>query len=64
VALEVEQDSAAWRAGLRPRTLIKQVDGKRVASPDEFFAAVAAKSGNVRLRLITAMGESDVVVGP
>jgi serine protease Do len=37
---EVEPESAAWRAGVRPGMFISGVGGKRVSTPDEFRAAV------------------------
>jgi S1-C subfamily serine protease len=37
---DVELDSAAWRAGVRPGMFVSSVGGKRVSTPDEFRAAV------------------------
>jgi serine protease Do len=46
---EVESDSAAWTAGLRPSMHIKQVGDAVVTNPKQFHAAVAGKSGAVTL---------------
>lgn len=48
---KVEQDSPAWKAGIRPGNLITHVENHPVATPKEFFAAVSGKAGPVRLRL-------------
>ena len=37
VANEVEMDSLAWQAGLRPGSVIRKVAGERVTNPAEFF---------------------------
>lgn len=47
---EVERDSPAWKAGLRPGTLLSRVDGQAVSTPAEFFTAVAGKPGPVRIQ--------------
>jgi S1-C subfamily serine protease len=36
---DVERDSVAWRAGVRPGMFVSHVAGKRVTTPDEFRAA-------------------------
>ena len=49
---EVEPQSAAWRAGVRPGMFISHVGGRRVATPQEFRAAarnVPADRLDVRL---------------
>jgi len=51
--IDVQRDSAAWKAGLRPGTVFSQVDGETVATPAEFFAAVVDKSGPVRLMQVS-----------
>ena len=56
----VEPESAAWRAGLRAGMLISHVQRQRVATPADFYAAVRSKTGDVRLRVITAAGTTDV----
>lgn len=60
--IDVDRDSPAWKAGLRPAMLITQVDNRRVATPDEFFAAVRDKAGDVRLKLV--LGAPDAVTIP
>jgi serine protease Do len=49
---QIDENSPAWREGLRGETAITHVDGVRVTSPKEFHAAVAGKTGPVTLRLI------------
>ena len=49
--IQVDKDSLAWKAGLRPGTLLTHVDGQQVTTTEAFFAAVADKAGEVRLRL-------------
>lgn len=61
--LAVERDSPCWKAGLRPGTLFSQVDGRGVATPDEFFAAVAEKSGPVRIQRVSPPA-AEVTVAP
>jgi len=46
---EVEQDSPADRAGLLAGTVITHVNGKLVRDPDEFYAAMKAAKGAVKL---------------
>lgn len=50
-AAQVETNSPAWKSGLRPGTMITHVGSRRVVSPDEFFAAVEGRSGDVELTL-------------
>ena len=54
--VEVERDSAAWKAGLRPGTFISHVGDIRVTTPIEFHRAVDSKPGAVLMRL-TAVGD-------
>ncbi|MGQ9820519.1 MAG: PDZ domain-containing protein [Thermogutta sp.] len=49
---EVDEDSPAWRAGLRPGDLVSHVAGVPVATPREFFQALADANGPVVLRLV------------
>ena len=49
--IEVERDSVAWQAGLRPKMFISHVGSRRVGRPQEFREAVAALDGAVRVRL-------------
>jgi len=46
IAADVEQDSPAWRSGLRVGAIINRVNGKSVRSPDEFHAAVTGEDGS------------------
>ena len=47
----VEPESPAAKAGLKPNLAITHVDGARVSSPKEFMAAAASLSGPVTLRI-------------
>lgn len=62
-AIQVERDSASWKAGLRPGTLISHANGERVLSPEAFFAAVADRPGPIRIRCI-ADAPREVTVAP
>ncbi|MGO8746900.1 MAG: trypsin-like peptidase domain-containing protein [Thermoguttaceae bacterium] len=55
---DVSQGTPAWQAGLRPGMFISQVDYASVHTPKEFHAAVAKKTGIVRLRLAAEEGGS------
>jgi serine protease Do len=46
---DVQPDSAAWRAGLRPGMLVLRANDREVASPEEFRRAVAGLAGRVSL---------------
>lgn len=48
---DVEKDTPAWRAGLRPGMLISHVERSVVRSPKEFRQAVSSKTGPVYLRI-------------
>jgi len=49
--IEVERDSSAWKAGLRPGDFVSHVGELRVAAPGEFYDAVAGRDGEVSLKL-------------
>jgi serine protease Do len=49
--VEVERDSSAWKAGLRPGDFVSHVSQVRRATPREFFDAVAGLDGDVTLKL-------------
>jgi S1-C subfamily serine protease len=52
----VEQDSPAWKSGLRSGVFVSFADGKRVTSPAEFRAATETASGSVELVVLTGQG--------
>jgi serine protease Do len=56
VVVDVVEGSPAWKAGLRPAMLIRQVDRTRVGTPREFHAAAGSKKGPVELETV-APGE-------
>jgi S1-C subfamily serine protease len=59
---EVEPQSAAWRAGVRPGMFISHVGGQRVATPQEFRAAasnVLADGLDIRLTQPAAPNENE-----
>ena len=64
VAIEVEPGSPSERAGLRPSTVIIEVDGQAVPTPAAFAKAVAQAQGrDVTLTVQTgAVGKREVVV--
>jgi S1-C subfamily serine protease len=66
VTTHVEPDSPAWRAGLRPRTVITQVDGQIVRSPAGFNRrANEAANPVVRLTIVDAdSGEAATIAVP
>jgi serine protease Do len=51
--LDVDRDSPAWKAGLRPGMLMSHVGGQRVTLPEQFFEAVKDQTGEVRLKVIS-----------
>ena len=61
---QVDRDSPAWKAGLRRGEYISHVGTRRVSTPKEFYEAVAAQVGEVRLRLTTGDGKSAVRTVP
>ncbi len=54
--VDVETDSPAWRADMRPWTFVSHVDNRRVTTPKEFYQAVAGKTGDVKLELTAPQG--------
>ena len=62
--LEVERNSAAWKAGLRGGMFLSHVSDTRVTTPAQFAAAVEGKNGAVKLRLTEAVNGSTVVSVP
>jgi len=48
---DVEENSHAWRAGLRAGMFISHVQGKRVRQPDDFRSATSNLTGPVTIRL-------------
>ena len=49
--LEVERDSAAWKAGLRAGDFLSHVGRTRVSTPRQFYQAVEKVAGDVPLKL-------------
>jgi serine protease Do len=54
---EVQENSPAWKEGLRPDMMISHVGGNRVATPKQFHQEVAGTSGPVKLRINLPTGE-------
>lgn len=54
--LDVQRDSAAWKAGLRPGMLITHIQSQRVTKPEDFHAVADSLAGPVQIRL--AAGET------
>ncbi len=61
---EVDRDSPAWKAGLRRGECISHVGTQRVATPREFFQAVADQAGTVQLQLTSGQGADAVRTVP
>jgi S1-C subfamily serine protease len=64
---EVEPQSIAWRAGVRPGMFISHVGGRRVTTPDEFRAAastVPADSFDIQLTQPAAPVDGDAADRP
>ncbi len=59
--LSVAPDTAAWRAGLRAGFGIHAVEGKTLASPSDFYQAVANRQGPLSLTVTQADGRSQTV---
>jgi len=64
LTIEVEQDSPAWKAGLRRGMLITHVRNVPVSTPKEFQAQVAVLKGDVELRIGATAGQPPVVKVP
>jgi serine protease Do len=57
IVAQVEEETPAWRAGLRSGMLLSHVDRAAVANPREFHQAVAGKPGPVQVRFAANDGE-------
>jgi len=64
VVSEVEPNTPAAQAGMKPGMLISHVDGRAVRTPKELQAAIAAKSGAVQLRLVSGDPSNSLLVVP
>jgi serine protease Do len=62
--LDVERNSPAWKAGLRPGMFISHVDDQRVTTPAALREAVEDRPGEVSLRLTEVIGKSSTVAVP
>jgi serine protease Do len=51
LVVDVEKDSTAWKAGVRPGMFISHVAGKRVSTPSEFRAAADELGDKFDIRL-------------
>jgi serine protease Do len=61
---EVEPDSPAWRAGVRPGMLISHVGTRRVTTPTEFRAAIEAAGEVWNLRFTEPTQQSNRQASP
>ncbi len=57
---EVDENSSAWKEGLRPDMMISHVGNKRVATPKDFQEAVANQQGPIKIRLTLAPNDRPV----
>jgi serine protease Do len=55
--IQVERDSPAWKAGMRPGDFVSHVGKDRVATPAQFYAAAGAIAGEVPLKLTAVEDE-------
>ncbi|OHB82125.1 MAG: hypothetical protein A2V98_24785 [Planctomycetes bacterium RBG_16_64_12] len=55
---DVEEETQAWEAGLRPGMLVSHVGQVAVRSPKQFFEAVSGTAGAVQLRLADLEGQA------
>ncbi|MBN1590448.1 MAG: trypsin-like peptidase domain-containing protein [Pirellulales bacterium] len=60
---EVQQESPAWEAGLRPGMSISHVAGRAVRTPSEFRTVVAGRAGPLTVRL-TEPDSPERVISP
>ena len=51
VITEVEKESLAWKAGLRQKMFVVELDNQRIHNPADFQAAAEAAAGPMRVRL-------------
>ncbi len=58
IVTDVQADTLAWQAGLRPGMLISHVERTQIRNPKQFHEAVAGKSGAVRLRMADLDGQT------
>ena len=49
--VDVEKDSAAWKAGFRPGDFVSHVGNSRVATPKQFYQVTVDLRGSVTLKL-------------
>lgn len=60
---DVEIDSPAWKAGMRPGRVITHVNRRRVSTPKEFFEVVATLNGDVKFRVMSDE-DAEIIVSP
>jgi len=58
IITDVEEETLAWQAGLRPGMLISHVDQAAVHNPKQFHETVAGRTGSVLLRLADRDGQT------
>lgn len=61
---EVNPDTPAWNAGIRPGVGITAVNGRKVSSPAEFYAAVRRIDGSTAIALVDTAGKAAQVSIP
>jgi serine protease Do len=65
VVVEVELDSPAWQAGVRPQMFINRIDGHPITNPRAFYAQVKDKDKPVQLGLTSGSAtENKIIVSP
>jgi serine protease Do len=58
IVTEVEEETPAWQAGLRPGMLISHVNRKRIRNPRQFRQAVSGRAGSVQLQMADRNGQN------
>jgi len=58
--VDVQQDSAAWDAGIRPGGYVTRVAGEKVAGPKSFYALVAQIQTDALLEVRSSQGATDL----
>lgn len=64
VVSDVDPASDSWGRGIRPYVYISHVNGERVETPDEFYAAVEGLDENVRLKFTQPLPNNPVANAP
>ena len=64
IVIEVDDQSSAWRAGLRVGSVISHVAGQRVSDPSEFHEAAGEATGPVEIRVFDRLSSRTLAIQP